>query len=497
MHVFTATLATETNTFSPLPTGRPAFETGMFFPAGQHPPHPTFFAGPLWAARERAKTHGWVVKEGLVAAAHPAGVTTREAYEGLRDQIIIDLRAALPVDMVVLGLHGAMVADGYDDCEGDLLAHVRAIVGAGVAVGATLDPHGHMTDEMVCAADLLICWKEYPHTDIVERAFELVDILADKVQGRCRPVAALVDCQMIVPVFTTQEPGRALVARQRALEQLPGVLSVSLNHGFPWADVPGMGTKALVYADADVALAQRTVRMLADEVIAVREALRIDEIEIDPALDRALASVTTPVVIADGADNAGGGAAGDSTFFLRRLIERGIGNAALAPMWDPAVVDMAFNAGAGARLRVRLGGKTGPMSGDPLDIEVTVRALKRGHTMSGLSEGERMDCGDSAWLAVDGIDVVVISHRLQAMGTDLFTGLGCELRDKQIIVVKSTQHFYAHFSKLAGQVIYAKAPGTVTSDWDALAHRRIARPKWPLRDLQGHAFVEPEPHRVS
>ncbi|OYU72982.1 MAG: microcystin LR degradation protein MlrC-like protein, partial [Burkholderiales bacterium PBB5] len=160
MRVFTATLATETNTFAPMPTGLASFQQEGYFPAGTHPNQMTFFAGPLWAARQRAPVRGWTVIEGLVAMAQPSGITTRAAYEALRDELLADLRAALPVQMVVLGLHGAMVADGYPDCEGDLLTRVRAIVGPEVVVGAELDPHHHLTEAMVSQADLLIAFKQ-------------------------------------------------------------------------------------------------------------------------------------------------------------------------------------------------------------------------------------------------------------------------------------------------------------------------------------------------
>ena len=50
---------------------------------------------------------------------------------------------------------------------------------------------------------------------------------------------------------------------------------------------------------------------------------------VDQAIDAALAG-PKPAVIADVWDNAGGGAAGDSTFILRRLIDRGIAGAACA-----------------------------------------------------------------------------------------------------------------------------------------------------------------------
>jgi len=491
MRVFTASLATETNTFGPMPTGLQDFRDGIYFPAGHHPEEPSFFAGPLWAARRRARENGWTVIEGLVAAAYPSGPTTRGAYESLRDEILDQLRAALPVDVVALGMHGAMVADGYEDCEGDLLARVRDIVGPQAAVGATLDPHGHISQQMLSAADLLISWKEYPHTDINERAEELMDLLAQQAEGRIHLTHACVNCEMISIILTTQEPGASLVRRMRELERCPGVLSVSLNHGFPWGDVPDMGTKVMVYADSDRGLAARIARELADEVIGCRRALQIDRPDVDRALDIALACDESPVVIADSADNAGGGAGSDSTWFLRRMLERCITGAAIGAMWDPSVVALAFNAGQGARLALRLGGKVGPQSGDPLDVAAHVVCLQRDHRMQGLIEGMTVDCGDAVLLDVDGIDVVVTSKRVQPMGTDLFSGLGCDLRTKRIVVVKSSQHFFAHFSRIAGKVVYAEAPGAVTLALDTLDYRKIQLPKWPLAGKQRDATPVP------
>ena len=197
MRVFTATLATETNTFAPMPTGLAAFREGGYYPAGTHPAHLTLFGGPLWAVRQRAAEQGWTVCEGLVAFAQPGGITTAHAWQTLRDELLADLRAAGPVQMVLLGLHGAMVAEGCDDCEGELLAAVRDIVGPDVVVGAELDPHHHLSEAMLRHADLLVSFKEYPHTDVLERAFELVDLCAATAAGRIRPQVGVADCQMI------------------------------------------------------------------------------------------------------------------------------------------------------------------------------------------------------------------------------------------------------------------------------------------------------------
>jgi len=488
MRVFSGSLATETNTFGPMPTGLASFRDRGYFKAGQHPDRMTFFSGPLWAARLRGRERGWDLVEGMVAGAQPSGTTTRAAYEQLRDELLADLRAALPVDMVLLGLHGAMVADGYDDCEGDLLARVRALVGPDVVVGAELDPHNHLTPEMVRHADVLVAFKEYPHTDILERALELVDLCAAKVEGKARPVAAVADCQMIVTMHTSRQPARGFVDRIQSLEGKDGVLSISVSHGFAWGDVPEMGTKVLVYTDGDRAKAQALAKQLAGELIAMREALNVRFPSIDQALDEALAFDGGPVVISDGADNPGGGAASDSTFILRRILERGIANVALGPVWDPIAVRIAFEAGQGARLALRVGGKISPLSGDPLDLDCTVKALHHDMVMTGLA-GTGMPLGDCALVEAGGVEIVLITLRNQAMGTDLFTQLGVDLAAKKMIVVKSSQHFYASFSKVARHVIYAGAPGAVTLDLTALPYRKVRRPKWPLDAIEPAPLV--------
>ena len=276
MRVFSAVLATETNTFSPIPTGLASFmEPGNYYPAGQHPDHMTLYGGQLWAAREIGAREGWTLFEGITASAQPAGRTTRAAYERLRGELLDDLRAVLPVDMVLLALHGAMVAEGEDDCEGDILARVREIVGPDVVIGAEIDPHCHLTPRMVAHADLIITYREYPHTDIHACGIELVEKCARIARGEIRPVPHLGDTGMVSLIRTTTEPGLGIVARQRALEQQPGVVSVSIAQGFPWADVPEMGSRVLVYTDGDAARAKALADAFSAHLYDLREHLSL------------------------------------------------------------------------------------------------------------------------------------------------------------------------------------------------------------------------------
>ena len=156
----------------------------FLLPPGTHPETPTLCSAPMVAARRRARTDGFTLIEGTATWAEPAGLVSREAYESLRDEILDQLKAALPVDVVLFGLHGSMVARGYDDCEGDLLAHARAIAGNEAIIGAELDMHCHLSDQMVQAADAIVAFKEFPHTDFLERAEDLVRPLPSCGQGR-------------------------------------------------------------------------------------------------------------------------------------------------------------------------------------------------------------------------------------------------------------------------------------------------------------------------
>lgn len=479
MRVYTAVLATETNSFSPIPTGLDAFlKGGGYFPAGQHPETPTLFGAPFLVCRAEAVRRGWRLFEGPCAFAQPGGLTTKEAWDRFRTELLDGLRSALPIDMVILGLHGAMIAEGCDDCEGEILAAVRELVGPKAIVGAVLDPHCHLSEAMQTQADLLILFKQYPHDDIHDRTVELVERCSAMAAGDLRLTRASHDLQMVSPVFTSYAPGSDILARMLELEARPGVVSVSLAQGFAWGDVADMGSKTLVYTRDNPALAAAVAAELGEWIYAQRESLSERRPEIDEALDMAL-NTAGPVVIAEGSDNAGGGASADSTLVLRRMLERGITDAALGPVWDPVAVSFAFDAGIGARLALRIGGKVGPASGQPLDAMVTVRALRRdmSQTAFGISQ---YPLGDCALVEIDGIEVVLTSKRSQALDTDLFTNLGCDLAAKSVVVVKSTQHFYSSYAKIAAQVISAETPGTVSLNLKSFDYRKIRHPKWPI-----------------
>ncbi len=477
--IFMATLATETNTFSPIPTGHTAFREREFFrnDGSRHPPRLGNI--PLIEWRQMGEADGHTVVESISTFAQPAGLTLKHVYEDLRDTLIADLKAAMPVDVVLLFLHGAMVAHGYDDCEGDTIAHVRAVVGPHAKIGVELDLHCHLSEEMRTKSDVMVIFKEYPHTDIAERARELYALTLAAARGDIKPVMAYHDCRMISLWRTPDEPMRTFVQRMKSLEGKDGILSVSFGHGFPWGDVPDVGSKVLVVADGDAGKAQKLAAALGQEIWQMREATSTLYDTVDEAIAHAGKTANgKPIVLADVADNAGAGAASDSTSVLRRLVERQVRDVATGLYWDPIAVQMCLEAGVGATFDLRIGGKTGPASGDPVDLTVTVRGLSADHTQEGLSGG-RAKLGPGAYVESNGIHIVLVSVRQQTFAPDGFTGLGCTLHDKKLVVVKSMQHFYAKFAPVASEVRYVSAHGAVPPDFAAIPYTKLATPYWP------------------
>jgi microcystin degradation protein MlrC len=267
----------------------------VFLRPGEHPADtPLMCTATLWAARRRAERDGFMLIEGSCFAASPGGPTNTLDYEFMRDEILTQLRAALPLDGVLFGLHGAMVAFGYDDVEGDLLERARAIVGDACIIGVEFDLHCHLTRKRVALADAIVLYKEYPHTDTVERADELLDILLATIRGQTEPVMALYDCRQIGNYPTTHPEMRCFVDWVAGLER-PPILSISLGHSYVYGDMPELGARVLVVADGDVRAAERVATEVGQRFIALRERIAYHFYSVDAAIDAALAHPGAPI----------------------------------------------------------------------------------------------------------------------------------------------------------------------------------------------------------
>jgi microcystin degradation protein MlrC len=490
MRIFSAGLSLETNTFSPMVTSYRTFDRLDWRP-GDTPGEPTMDTAAFWVAQRRARDEGYDFLPGPCFSAMPNGRATRQAYERIRSEILAALDAARPVDSVILQLHGAMVADGYDDCEGDLLDHVRRLVGPKTVIGVEFDPHCHLTERRCRLADVIVLFKEYPHTDFVARGKELVDLVLATIRGTIRPVMSLWDCRLIASFPTTTQPMRGLVDEAIRLEGQDGVLSISIAHGFPSGDVPDSGARVLVVTDDAKDTGDRIARDLGDRLAAIKHVSAQDFMTPGAAIAQAIAlsaRSSRPVTIADVTDNAGGGAPSDNTDMLRLLIRDRVEGASVGPIWDPGAVALAFDAGPGTRMSLRIGGKACRASGMPVDAEVEVLVCVPAARQT--FAGSPVEMGDAVGVrTAEGVGAVLVSRRCQAMGTDLFSNLGIDPTRERLLVVKSNQHFHAAFAPISEAVLYATGEGLLVTDYARYPWRKVRRPIWPLDEAVGGRWL--------
>jgi microcystin degradation protein MlrC len=432
---------------------------------------------------------------GTMKVSSPANRVLAPAWHRLRDELLDQLRAAMPVDLVVLGLHGAMAAQGQDDCEGELLRAVRDIVGPDVPIGAGLDAHAHLSREMVDAADILVFYKEWPHIDAIETIERAFRLTADVAEGRIEPRMSLYDTRMIGFFHTLEEPTKSLVDDMKAAEADDDVVVVNFIHGFPYGDVPDMGTKVLVITDDAQGKGDELAERFGRRVFDLRGKTAPRAHDLEDGLDAIAASTNHPAVVADYSDMPFGGAPSDGTFLLRGLIRHGVDNAIIAGLWDPMAIEVVSDLNPGDRIQLRIGGKTGPMSGDPLDTEVEVRWVGKDQYMKSSYEemataADGSPVGTIAIVRVpsgkagyeQGIDVVLVEKRYPIYGYRALESLGLEPRNRRVIVVKSGNNFYDGYADIAGDVIYVMSPGLLgrVEDQDP---RHIERPKWPFDEV--------------
>lgn len=489
MRIVAGGISHETSTFAKSPTTVADFAAGF-----------GLYRGPAVIERFRgtnicmggfidgADQHGFEIVPLLWTFAYPSGLIPRTDYDALKNEFLDRLNSARldgPVDGVLLDLHGAMVVEGIDDGDGDLIAAVRQAVGPACPIVVTFDLHGNHTQLRVSAATAIVGFDTYPHVDMAERGREAADLIVRTIRGEIRPVMAIRQ----MPFFwsaatqvTAHPPIDEAFRLVHAAEQRPGILSITLATGFPWADVPDMGPSVIVVADGDQTLAEQTAAELSEWVYDRRRTWYRQPLTTRGALDAGHQAGLFPIMLADMADNTGGGASGDSTEVLRTFLELDLPQALVLYMVDPDLAKQAHANGVGSHFRAEIGGKSDPLQGPPVVAEVEVKALSDGRfTYDGpMYAGLTGDLGLSAWLRVGGTNVVIVSGRVQPLDQAFARSLGIDCSQMKYIAVKSAVHFRSGFERLGGSIYNIDARAVHTHNFGLLNHQRRRRPMYPL-----------------
>lgn len=491
--IFVASLATETNTFIAQPTDLVAFRQGLYAKAGEHPTYPTLCSAPIVVARQYAADYNWKLIEGDAYWAEPGGLVETLTYETLRDRLLSQAQKAMPLDAVILGLHGAMVAADYDDCEGDLLSRMRSIVGEDCCISAEMDPHGHLTDARLRNCDLITHFKEFPHTDFVQAGQQLIELTQAWLTGSIQPTHSVFDCRMVDIFPTSHQPMKNFVAKIRRLEKEDSdILTISLIHGFMAADVAEMGAKVLVTTHRAAAKGDKLAEQLGQEFFALRGLNMLGLLPVEEAVAKATQCAAKPVVLADVWDNPGGGMPGDSTYLIHYLRNHRLKNIAVSAIWDPAAVAQCLAAGSNKQIQLQFGGNHCPESGKPISAQVTIKRLAE-ETFQSFGQSS-VSLGSAAVVELDGIEIIIHSHRTQTYEPDAFSNLGIDPLAKDILVVKSTNHFYHGFAKITDHIYYVNAPTCYPNDPRTTPYQKVRHPLWPADELEWQEVIEQQAH---
>lgn len=490
MRFFTGGINHETNTFSPIPASMERFRE-THYARGQAMLDEargtkTVIGGFIDAADEL----GIELVPTIHSFAMPSDAVTREAWDEQISDTLDDLEAALasgPIDGLLLGLHGAMVIEGEPDGEGEYLRRVRELVGPDMPIVMELDLHANISPESIEMVDVMVGYDTYPHIDVYDRAIELTHLLAKIVKGEIKPTAAFRQIPVLANL-TAQYSGTPQMTDWLALcheiESRPGVLTATITCGFPYADIPQTGMAAYVATDNDPELAEACVRELAQFAWDRRHDFQATPMSIPDAVEYAM-NAEGPILLADVADNPGAGTSCDGTEVLRELIARNARSTALALMFDPETVAQAAEAGIGATIEARIGGKVDHLHGDPIETTAYVRALTDGHYVNDgpLGTGSSTELGLTAVLEIGGrggTEVVCNTFRHAANDANSLRSAGIEPTKRQIIVIKSSVHYRADFTPLVREIVEVDAPGLSTPNWSRFDFQHLRRPIFPL-----------------
>lgn len=448
------------------------------------------------------------------------------AYQQMKREIVDGIAASLPLDAVILQLHGAGVAEGVDDVEGDLCAAIRAKVGPDVKLACTLDHHCNLTDNHFQQMNMMMIVHHYPHIDMYDVGVRAATLMPSMVKGESKPCGHLEHLPLLLSCQSTFEGCLHAPIRAKVEEfaKRPGLYEFSFAYGFAFADIPFNNVAVNCWAESQE-LAVNTAKEFAawlwenreqfvciprSAADAVKEALaelerqgRIGSNEIKRPLtvsesaavlaspDQELArnygffpdaKAKGPVVIAEKSDNTGSGSPGDATHVLWELINNQVQQAAVCTIRDPDTVKQAMAAGVGSIIDVELGGKASKLSGKPVKGKAYVKSISDGRytVVSSMGQGSKFDTGPAVGLLVEGVDVAVVSGSMQPFDAGQMKLVGFDPLDYRVIVLKSANHFRAWWTDVASLIIDSDPPGIGSNDLWSFKFEHKTQTLYPL-----------------
>ncbi|NQT58620.1 MAG: M81 family metallopeptidase [Bacteroidetes bacterium] len=425
----------------------------------------------------------------LMAKCVAGGKLKDEAVEYFKDTLVSGLQDCLPIDGLILSVHGATISESIDDVSGYLLAAAREVVGEDTLIVAPLDHHANITELILTTADFVVGHETQPHDLFgtgMKTALLMYDFLNNK---KTLPVKAWVKIPMIAPqdqFLTSSGPMKEWFDMARRMEELAKVVSISLFPMQPWVDAQDGGWAAVVYTVGDEKLALNCANSLGNYAWENRSKFWVSErVEPEDAVWAAVEADQGTVLLSDMGDAVYGGGTGDSTCLLKVMLESDVPVLSYVPLVDPEAVEIAIRAGL-SNITLTIGGENDPFS-EPLTIQGWIAAISEGlklTTQRGITE-----IGKAALFEAGNIRIILLSNRTYAINQPiLYTHLGLKIEDAKIIVLKTGSNFQ-YFDPWRKELIRVNSPGATQSTLKDFTWTKLPRPIYPL-DSMSHWVSE-------
>lgn len=419
------------------------------------------------------------------ASATPGGLIDRHGYEFVLSAMMDAFDLVMPVDGCLVVPHGAGVADGYPDMDGHWLSVLREKIGSAVVVTGTLDPHANVSEEMIDATDMLIAYATNPHVDQRETGRQAASMMIETLRGNIRPVQRLVQLPLSISIeqqYTSGEPCKSLYAYVADLRTKHQLLSASVLLGFPYADVPEMGSAFIIVADGKSAPSAGTMLNSVGEdltgyILGHREDFNGKKNDIYAFRDQ-LGRLAKPILVLDMGDNVGGGAPGNSTHLLAFLEREHFANSFVC-IDDPQAVKLASANSCGDSFRLAFGDNFTKYVSD-----VTLLL-----TSDGIFEEDtpkhggfvHYDMGPTVIVGTAGGNTVMLtSKRTPPYSLQQMKSFGLDPTSFEIIIAKGVNAPIAAYAPVCASVIQVDTPGVTQADMTLFEYKNRRKPMFPF-----------------
>ncbi|HMO56774.1 MAG TPA: M81 family metallopeptidase [Roseiflexaceae bacterium] len=486
MRIAIGGIVQESNSFSPVPGSWLHFPSPQILRADELLTQRIATRTEIGGAIDVAREHGISLLPLFHASASAsAGALRRDLYVALRDELIGRLRAAGPVDGVLLVMHGAMAAEGCDDATGEVIRQVREMIGPDTPIVVTLDLHANVTYRMVEHASAIVGYHTAPHIDLYETGRGGTELLIRTIAGEVRPTMALRRLPMILPAEngrTTDGPYAEVMQRAISLCSSPGALEMSVFSVQPWLDLEDVGCSVVTVTDSEQALAEELADELAEMFWERRTRFTVTLRPAAETLREALAAANGPVVVADSADAPSSGAPGDATGALALLLAEAPTRPCMLNIVDPEAVAHMIAVGVGSDVTLRLGASSGCLLYEPIEVSGRVRLISDGEFVNKGQgfQGVTFYRGRTGVLQIGQIALVVMERPVIQWDPELYRSVGLEPADAQVVIVKSPAAFRAAYAPFAAAIEILDVPGVCSPNLATLPFRRVRRPLYPL-----------------